>query len=293
MVEPGQLAGCCRTIREGNGLTFHRNTVDPEKAAVLMRGPPTRDPLWTDEQLSSPHDVADKSHRVRAMFDAIAPRYELVNSLFSLGRDAAWRAAAVRLSAVDPGESVLDVACGTGDLARQFAKTGVGVVIGCDFAREMLRRAASRPNAEQREEPSRIHWVEADALNLPFPAGCFNVVSCAFGVRNLQDPATGLREMLRVLRPGGRAVILEFSRPRNRLGAWVFGIYSHRIMPPAASWVSGDRTGAYRYLPRSVSRFPDGEGFCRMMSEVGFRQVRSHSLTLGIVAVYVGQRAPA
>jgi demethylmenaquinone methyltransferase / 2-methoxy-6-polyprenyl-1,4-benzoquinol methylase len=158
-------------------------------------------PIWDDDLLRAPHEAPDKAFRVRAMFNAIAAHYERTNTVCSAGRDAYWRQRAVELAGVRSDDDVLDIACGTGDLARAFARAGPRLVIGCDFAHGMLTRA-------KRGSPE-LRWVEADALALPFGSGRFSIVSCAFGVRNFVDLRVGLAEMQRVLRPGGRVVILE------------------------------------------------------------------------------------
>ncbi len=240
-------------------------------------------PVWTSELLKAPHGVTDKARRVRQMFDAIAPRYELVNTLFSAGRDAAWRRRAVRLAAAGPDDDVLDIACGTGDFARAFHRAQVRSVVGCDFAHEMLRYAVSRSAAA-------VRWCEADALRLPFADGRFSITSCAFGVRNFQSLDAGLQEMYRVLRPGGRAVILEFTRPRRRWIRGLYEIYSRRFMPLAAAVVSGDRSGAYRYLPDSVVSFLDAQEMSKRLHNAGFSRVVIQPLTLGVVTVYVAAR---
>ncbi len=242
-----------------------------------------KDRVWTQELLQSPHQTADKASRVRKMFNAIAPRYELVNSLFSFGRDAAWRRKAVTMAAVRPHDDVLDVACGTGDFARAFAVYGPRGIVGCDFAHEMLVRAKGSRAGESA-------WVEADALRLPFDGGSFSIVSCAFGVRNFADLAVGLAEFHRVLRSGGRVVILEFTRPPSRLFRGCYELYSNRFMPIAASWISGDRTGAYRYLPRSVVSFPDARELCGRLTDAGFTRVQTTPMTLGVVTAYVAYR---
>lgn len=216
------------------------------------------------------------------MFDAIAPRYRLVNALFSGGRDAAWRRRTVALAGVGADDDVLDVACGTGDLARAFLRATPRSVIGCDFSHRMLREAATTGGA--------IRWCEADALQLPWRAGRFSVVSCAFGVRNFQNLGAGLSEMHRVLRPGGRCVILEFTRPTHRLARRLYEFYTGRLMPVLASWISGDGTGAYRYLPRSVVSFVEPAVLCGMLKDVGFVRVERTSLTFGAVTVYLARR---
>ncbi len=248
-------------------------------------------PTWTRQLLEAPHEVSDKSTRVRRMFNRIAARYELVNSLFSLGRDAVWRLRAAELADVSPDDTVLDIACGTGDFARAFASAGAGRVVGCDFAHEMLLLASRpRPPHHRRVEERRAFWCEADALRLPFPPGSFSITSCAFGVRNFDDLDAGLGEMLRVLRSRGRAVILEFSRPGNRVARYLYELYATRLMPIGATLVSGDRMGAYRYLPRSVVSFVEPEEMCTRLRRVGFGGVTSTPLTMGIVTVYIAVR---
>lgn len=241
------------------------------------------DEVWTPELLASPHEASDKAARVRRMFNGIAERYELVNRVFSGGRDARWRRKAVKLARVAPSDLVLDVACGTGDFARAFASVGAALVVGCDFAHEMLALAASRPG-------NRLRWVEGDALRLPFRDGAFSIASCAFGVRNFADLDAGLTEMHRVLRPGGRVVILEFTRPRNRVARRLYEVYALRIMPPAAALISGDKIGAYRYLPRSVVSFLDAGQMAERLRRAGFSDPAVTPLTMGVVTVYVAAR---
>jgi len=240
--------------------------------------------VWTTGSLASPHDAPDKAGRIRRMFNAIAPRYELVNSVFSGGRDAVWRRKAVALAAVRCDDDVLDIACGTGDFARAFAAAGPRSLVGCDFAHEMLIRAAARP-----VPPCR--WCEGDALRLPFGAGGFSIVSCAFGVRNFADLDGGLKEMYRVLRPGGRAVILEFTRPQNRLVRAVYEFYCRKVMPVVASLLSGDKTGAYRYLPRSVVTFADARQMSERLAGTGFSRVIVAPFTLGAVTICLAYRS--
>jgi demethylmenaquinone methyltransferase/2-methoxy-6-polyprenyl-1,4-benzoquinol methylase len=252
-------------------------------------------PLWTPELLQFPHEAADKAGRVRRMFNAIAPRYELVNSIFSARRDAYWRRCAVALAAVRGDDDVLDIACGTGDFARAFAKVEPRRVVGCDFAHEMLLRAATVRErtvgpASGSERTRNSVWIEADALCLPFCDGSFSIVSCAFGVRNFVDLDAGLREMCRVLHRGGRAVVLEFTRPPSPIFRRFYEFYSNRLMPIAASWISGDRSGAYRYLPRSVVSFLDAGQMGVRLADAGFSRVSATPLTMGIVTVYVAER---
>lgn len=259
------------------------------------------DPVWTPELLESPHDASDKAQRVRRMFDAIAPRYDLVNAVCSAGRDAYWRTQAVALADIRADDDVLDVACGTGDFARAFAAARPRRVAGVDFAHEMLVRAA-RANrgvspgdddetGRAMEHPDlNLHWIEADALRLPFADGTFSIVSCAFGVRNFADLDAGLREMRRVLCPRGRAIILEFTRPRHALARRLYEFYANRIMPLAATWISGDRTGAYRYLPRSVVSFVSSRQMVDRLFRAGFSRAVSRPLTFGVVTMYRADR---
>ena len=239
--------------------------------------------VWTPDLLDAPHDVPDKARRVRHMFNGIAARYELVNRLFSGGRDAAWRREAVRIAGVGADDDVLDIACGTGDFARTSSAVGARLVVGTDFAHEMLVRATGRSG-------DRSVWCEADALRLPFRAGSFSVTSCAFGVRNFADLEAAYAEMVRVLRPGGRAVVLEFGRPRNRVARGFYEFYSNRVMPLAATLVSGDKTGAYRYLPRSVVSFLDADQMEAAMLRAGFSRVVATPLTMGVVTVFIATR---
>lgn len=246
----------------------------------------TADPLWNDDLLQAPHKVADKAARVRTMFNTIAPRYEYTNTICSGGRDAYWRRRAVELAAITKEDEVLDIACGTGDFARSLANANPRSVTGCDFAHEMLVRAAQAQSGIPR-------WVEADALRLPFPDACFSAVSCAFGVRNFVNLDSGLAEMHRVLKPGGRTVILEFGRPSSPLIRVLYEFYSNRIMPWAASRISGDLSGAYRYLPRSVVSFLTMEQMCERLQEAGFEATSATPLTFGVVNVYRAWKAVA
>ncbi|MFQ5492010.1 MAG: ubiquinone/menaquinone biosynthesis methyltransferase [Phycisphaerae bacterium] len=242
------------------------------------------DLLWDEDRLRMPHHQGDKADRVRRMFNAIAPTYERINRWFSGGRDGYWRRRAVELAGVGPGDVALDVACGSGDLARAMASTKPRRVIGCDFAHDMLRLARGRGS-------SAIDYCEADALALPLPDGSVTVTGCAFGARNFDDLQAGLSEMHRVLAPGGRAMILEFTRPTGLLKRAAYEVYAGWIMPVLASWVARDRTGAYRYLPRSVVCFADAEQMCRLLSAVGFVEIDATPLTFGVVTVYVARKA--
>lgn len=249
------------------------------------------EPIWDGELLAAPHAVADKAGRVRRMFNAIAPRYTLVNSLFSAGRDAAWRRRAVTLAKITANDDVLDVACGPGEFARAFLRANPRRVIGCDFAHEMLLRAANPGSmGGVTSAGGRLAYLEADAQQLPFSNAAFSVVSCAFGVRNFQDLNRGLAEMHRVLRGGGRAVVLEFSRPRNPMVRSVYEFYAGRLMPWGAAWISGDRSGAYRYLPQSVVSYLTVDQMCARFERAGFAQCSATALSCGVVTVYLAHK---
>lgn len=239
--------------------------------------------IWDQSRLANPHAQPDKSRRVQAMFDAIAPTYELVNRVLSAGRDAYWRRTAVRMAKVQPADRVLDLACGTGDFAREFLKASPAQVVGSDFAAAMLALARKRGDA-------RIRYCRGDAHTLPFGDGAFTIVSCAFGVRNFQDLARGLSEVLRVLQPGGRAVILEFTMPRSRLIGGAYRLYFRHVLPRLARLISRDRSGAYHYLPKSVESFIDHAGMTSSLQAAGFDRVERRALSFGIVTVYVASK---
>ncbi len=226
------------------------------------------------------------------MFAAIARSYDMNNRLHSLWRDQAWRKKAVEFCGVKRTDDVLDVACGTGDLSEAFALARPASVLGVDFTEPMLEiakaKAAQRRRPEGQPKPTFQH---ADAMALPFEKRSFDIVSIAFGIRNVTDPAKALTEFRRVMRPGGRLLILEFSRPRNPVLRFLNGIYCNRIMPITASWLAGDRTGAYRYLPRSVATFLSRSAMIDMMERAGFKSTTANAFTGGICVAYVGRDA--
>ncbi len=249
-----------------------------ERSSSRVPDTTTEVALWDERRLSDPHGQSDKAARVRKMFDSIAPTYERVNRIASVGRDAFWRGETVRLADVRPADCVLDIACGTGSLANEFARAGLRRIVGLDVASEMLRRFSSRSDGG-------AVCCQADALRLPFGNSQFDVVSCAFGVRNFQDLHTGLCEVYRVLRPNGRAVILEFAWPKNPVVRWLYHAYAFGVLPQLARWISRDRTGAYRYLSHSILTYTTPEQIGEQLSEVGFSSVRIRRLTGGIVFV--------
>lgn len=247
-------------------------------------------PAWSATDLAgNPHRVDDKPQRIQRMFAAIAPAYDLNNRLHSFGSDQRWRRRAVALSELRPGERVLDVACGTGDLTEAFAAAGAGEVVGGDFTEPMLEIA--RTKALRLPPAQRPIYRAADAMALDFPDASFDVVSIAFGIRNVSEPPQALREFRRVLRPGGRLVVLEFTQPPNRLIRALNGFYCRQVMPRSAALIAGDRAGAYRYLPRSVDTFLDHSQLAEAFRTAGFTVTHQELLTLGVVAITVGRPA--
>jgi demethylmenaquinone methyltransferase/2-methoxy-6-polyprenyl-1,4-benzoquinol methylase len=285
----------------------------------------TTDATWSDELLANPHAVADKRSRVQKMFAAIAPSYDINNRLHSLWMDQRWRREAVKLAKLEPTDVVLDVACGTGDLTLRFAEEldrlaiandaylGLleaflperyeklyakepflsprplpGQLAGIDFTYEMLPLA--REKSEIGNRKSQVIWINGDAQSLPLPDACCDVVSIAFGIRNVQDPAAAIREFRRVLRPGGRVIILEFSLPTNRLLRGLYNFYFRQILPRTATLISRDKTGAYKYLPESVNTFIGREQMIAMLRDAGFERVEQFPMTFGVCVCYRGMK---
>lgn len=232
-------------------------------------------------------DPAEAAHRVREMFARVTPRYDLLNHLLSFNQDRRWRALTARrlrprLSA--DGLRAVDLCCGTGDLLRELRREmeragGRGLLLGADFCRPMLLAA-------RRKLPA-TPLIEADALRLPLPDGSLDLITVAFGFRNLADYRRGLAEMRRVLRPNGVAAILEFSRPRGAIMRSLYAFYSRTVLPLVGGLISGS-SQAYRYLPASVRSFPGPDELAEWMREAGFRQVWVETMSSGIVALHLG-----
>ena len=221
---------------------------------------------------------------VRAMFARIARRYDLMNAVMTGGRHHAWRRLAVR-QARPAGGRALDVCCGTGDFALELARQGAAVVVGVDFGREMLALAA--PKAEEAGLRGRVQWQLADALELPFPEGAFVCATSGFSLRNVDDVGRALREMARVVAPGGRVALLELTPVRSRLFGPVFRAYFRGLVPLVGGLVVGDRA-AYTYLPESVRAFPTADALAGLMRQAGLVDVRYQLLALGAVALHLG-----
>jgi demethylmenaquinone methyltransferase/2-methoxy-6-polyprenyl-1,4-benzoquinol methylase len=253
---------------------------------------------WNDNLLTNPHAVEDKRGRVQKMFAAIAPSYDINNRLHSLWMDQAWRRKAVKLAMLKDTDRVVDVACGTGDLTMAM-QSGLwpnfgdwapvaGQVIGIDFTYEMLPIARSKSQNANRKSQIPIPFINGDAQNLPLDDASADVISIAFGIRNVQDPLVAIKEFRRVLRPGGRVIILEFSLPTNPILRGLYNFYFRKILPRTATLISGDKTGAYKYLPESVNTFITRERMMQMMIDAGFSDVRQFPLTFGVCVCYRG-----
>ena len=258
---------------------------------------------WDEKLLQNPHEVADKRRRVREMFAAIAPSYDINNRLHSLWQDQRWRRKAVALAALQGTDQIVDVACGTGDLTLMFADAvwnpnplpKAGQIVGIDLTHEMLPIAREKSNkifstCEFFGDPLSlaVRFVNGDAQKLPLSDNSCDVVSIAFGIRNVQDPASALREFHRILRAGGRVIILEFSLPTNRLLRAMYNAYFRQVLPRTATLISGDKTGAYKYLPQSVNTFIGREQMMAMMHEAGFESVEQFPMTFGVCVCYRG-----
>ena len=217
------------------------------------------------------------------MFDRIAGRYDLVNTVLSGGTDAGWRRRAARATRLTTGGSALDIACGSGKLTAQLAKIAgtTGRVVGLDFSPQMLEVA-------RREHPA-IEFVEGDALKLPFEDATFDASTIAFGLRNLADPIAGLREMLRVVKPGGHAVVLEFVRPPKGLVGTTYRLYLRALLPAIGGAISG-APAAYRYLSETVDSYRTPEELRAMSAAAGWQDVGYEGLALGTVGVLTGAR---
>lgn len=238
-------------------------------------------------------DPHSASQAVREMFTLIAPRYDLLNHVLSFNIDRMWwrrTARTFRNILLRPDARILDLCCGTGDmtfaLSRQAGKSSAQI-LGADFSHAMLLRATAKSSSSQ-QNGSTPGWIEADALSLPFPGAHFDLVTSAFGFRNLADYDAGLREIVRVLRPGGESGILDFGEPKGVVGA-LYRIYFKQVLPRVGTLISGV-PGPYSYLPASVERFPPPEEMLRRMRHAGFSEPTWTRYTLGIAGLYRGKK---
>src|SRR6266446_7464797 len=227
------------------------------------------------------------SRWVRGMFGRVAPRYDLLNHLLSFNLDKRWRARTVERVAdvlAKPGVKVLDLCCGTGDVLLSLEARKGAAVFGSDFCHPMLIEAQRKIASRKLRSP----LFEADALALPLATGSLDLITIAFGFRNLANYRRGLDELTRALKPGGVLAILEFSQPRNRLFAALYGFFSTRVLPWVGGMISGSRD-AYSYLPESIRKFPGPEELARQMQAAGFSTVEFERLTFGVVALHLGR----
>jgi len=232
-------------------------------------------------------DQESSARAVREMFTSIAPRYDLLNHVLSCNIDRLWwrrTARAFEQILSQPGAQVLDLCCGTGDMALALRRQGGKAspkILGADFSHAMLQRASSKSSSTS------LRWVEADALRLPFPDQHFDLVTSAFGFRNLANYDAGLREIFRVLRPGGECGILDFAEPRGAMGS-LYRIYFKNVLPAIGTVISGVK-GPYAYLPASVERFPQPDEMLQRMRQIGFREASWSPYTFGIAGLYRGK----
>ena len=233
--------------------------------------------------------LTNKGERIRDMFDSIAPRYDLLNRLLSLGIDRRWRRFAVRQIRFSEGGRVLDVATGTADVALQIAAVTPDTVTitGVDFSPQMVE--LGREKVKQSPFSGRISLQVAPCESIPFEENSFDSATIAFGIRNVVDRVCGLKEILRVLKPGGRIVVLEFSNPRSKIFKAAYNFYFLKILPLVGGLISN--FSAYRYLPDSVLEFPSQEEFKRLMADAGYKNVMHKDLTFGIATVYTGDKS--
>ena len=237
-----------------------------------------------------PSTVDKSGPRVRQMFGEIASRYDLLNHLLSLNIDRYWRWRTVRCVPPKQGGSVLDLCTGTGDLALAYHKAanGEASIVGADFCHEML--AIGRQKGRKLTGDDRVAFVEADAQALPFESDRFDVVSVAFGLRNVADTDTGLREMARVCNAGGKVAVLEFSNPTWQPFKAIYSWYFRHVLPRIGQMLARNQQSAYNYLPQSVGEFPQGAALAARMEAAGLEQVWFRTLTLGVATLYVGTK---
>ncbi len=235
--------------------------------------------------------ATDRVAYVRRMFSAVAARYDLTNTIISAGLHRPWKRSTVAALGLRSGQRALDLCCGTGDLARSMVRAvgPTGRVVGADFAEPMIRQArwlASRDGCASRHAAvGRRLFLVGDAMSLPFPDGRFDAAAVAFGLRNVADPGEALREIRRVLRPGGRLAILEFGRVPNPLLRWLYDLYSFTVLAGLGRLVSG-HADAYWYLPVSIRHWLDQAAMIRLLREAGYRNPTYRNLAQGVVAVY-------
>jgi len=237
-------------------------------------------------------NTVDKSgDRVKKMFAEIAPKYDLMNHVLSLNIDTLWRNRTVRSLTLNRSDPVLDVCTGTGDLALAIARKNKGdfPVIGTDFCFPMLERARRKQTTTDPGDLN-LSFIEADTEQLPFPDNLFQAVTVAFGIRNVSETIRGLNEMRRVCKPGGRVVILEFSRPTWPGLSQLYDAYFRWVLPKIGQTLSKNDQSAYNYLPASVREFPSGQAMLDLMASIGLRDLTQTPMTFGVATLYVGTK---
>lgn len=245
----------------------------------------------SEAKLTSQASIDKSGDRVRDMFAQIAPRYDLMNHVLSLGIDVWWRKRALRKLRLDGDLPVLDCCTGTGDLALMLARAGKGrfEVVGTDFCAPMLERARTKHQKSAASFP--VRFLEADSQQLPFEDASFQAVTVAFGLRNVQDTSRGISEMLRVCASGGQICVLEFSQPTLPGFRHLYQAYFRHVLPRVGQTFAKNSQDAYEYLPNSVVEFPSGRALARLMEQAGMCSVKVFPLTLGIASIYLGEKA--
>lgn len=244
----------------------------------------------------NPYHAGNKETQVEEMFDNIAPRYDLMNGVMSLGMHQRWRDKGLAIATDILGKNncevkeILDVATGTGDVAFELARRfPTATVTGLDLSAGMMEVAARKAADLPDNLRNRVRFMQGDSLNLPFSSDSYNLVTVAYGVRNFADIRKGLAEMSRVLKPGGVLCIIELSEPSNRLIKLPYQIYTRLLIPAVGKKVSGD-SRAYEYLPQSIAAVPQRDKMTKLMAEAGLVNCQWHSLTLGVVTIYVAEK---
>jgi ubiquinone/menaquinone biosynthesis methyltransferases len=232
-----------------------------------------------------------RASRVNELFARIAGRYDLINDLQSFGLHRVWKQRVVRMARVSAGDNALDLCCGTGDIALALHAAGAKVV-GLDFTQEMLNVAERRAAPMQGKRRDELSFIRGDAQSIPFPENSFDIVTVGYGLRNLASWEQGLREMLRVAKPGGRLVVLEFGKPDNGFLRWCYFTYL-RLFVPVLGWLFCGNASAYGYILESLKHYPAQRGVAAKMKELGLGNIRIVNLLFGVMSINYGEKAPA